>query len=240
MIKQPPLDEAAERARRETSARMKSRAVWVLIVGSALLFAVIAALDVTGHAALVLSRGGQTITAVYAGALFIYFIVMMSRYYVPSIEAEGRRLIRRKIDVYQRRWRWTILLQIFLTIPFFVFLPQVFLVFGSAHPFMRTILCAIVALLMTILVFLLLVGPGLGGRELLNDEFVTALRARTMRFAYVLTMLLLGTVLFIALWRPDLTLTALSWALYAGFAVPALYYVVADWRASIEHEERDG
>ncbi|MEI9885991.1 MAG: hypothetical protein WDN08_05710 [Rhizomicrobium sp.] len=37
------------------------------------------------------------------------------------------------------------------------------------------------------------------------------------------------------LWRPDFALASLAWALYAGFAVPALYYVIADWRAS-----RDG
>jgi hypothetical protein len=40
---------------------------------------------------------------------------------------------------------------------------------------------------------------------------------------------LLATIL-----RPDLALAALAWALYAGFALPTLYYVIADWRASRE------
>jgi len=233
-------EERAARARHETSVRMRWRAVWVLIIGLALLFAVIAALTFTGHAALVLSMWGQTITAVYACALLVYFIATMSRSYVPSIEMNDPRYMRRRIDEYQRQWRWTILFQVFAILPFFAFLPQIFWFFGSTHQFMRAILCAIVALLMIVLVFLLLVGPGIGGRELLNDEFVTALRARTMRFAYVLTMLLLGAVLLIDLWRPDLTLTALCWALYASFAVPALYYVIADWRASSADQERDG
>jgi hypothetical protein len=52
-------------------------------------------------------------------------------------------------------------------------------------------------------------------------------------------MMLLGGVLLIELWRPDLTLRAVSWALYAGFALPALYYVIADWRASSGDERND-
>lgn len=217
---------------------MRWRAVWVLIIGLALLFAVTAALGFTGHAALVLSLWGQTATAVYGCALLVYFIVTMSRSYDPSIATDDPRFIRRRIDEYQGRWRWTILLQIFMIFPFFAFLPQTFWVFGS-HPFMRALLCAIVALLIIILIFLLLVGPGIAGRELLNDEFVAALRARTMRFAYIVAMLLLGAVLVIVLWWPGLTLRAVSWALYAGFAIPALYYVIADWRASSADEERD-
>src|SRR5262249_49479174 len=161
------------------SARMMRRVAWVVIVGFALLFGVNAALNFTGHAALVLGIWGQSVTAVYACALIVYAIVMMSRYFVPFPEMDRRSVMRRRIDVYQSRWRWTILLQIFAILPFFLFLPQVFWVFGSTHEFMRTILCAIVALLVIILTYQLLAGPGIGGRELLNDEFVAALRART-------------------------------------------------------------
>jgi hypothetical protein len=71
-----------------------------------------------------------------------------------------------------------------------------------------------------------------GARNLPDDEFDSALRARTIRFGYMLVLLLLGAVFQVALWRPDWTLTALAWALYAGFALPAFYYVIADWRAS--------
>ena len=247
MTRRPLSDEeSAARAKREMSNRMKWRAVWVLIIGLALLIAVVAALTFTSHAALVLSIWGQTITAVYAVALLIYFIVTMSRAYVPSIETDRPRLLRRRIDEFQGRWRWMILLQVFSMLPFFAYLPQVFWVFGSAHPFMRAVVILLVFELMLTLVFLLSAGPGLRGMapgvapELLNDEFVTALRARMMRFAYTLTMLLLGGVLVVFLWRPDLTLRALCWTLYASFAVPALYYVVADWRASNASEDRDG
>ena len=247
MIRQPlQEEEAAASAKRELSVRMKWRALWVFIIGLALLFAVVAALTFTGHAALVLSIWGQTITAVYAVALLTYFVVTMSRSYIPSIEAGGSRLMRRRIDEFQGRWRWQILLQVVAVLPFFAYLPQVFWVFGSAHPFMRAVVALLVFELMLTLVFLLSAGPGLQGMapglapDLLNDEFVTALRARMMRFAYVLTMLLLGGVLVVFLWRPDLTLRALCWALYASFAVPALYYVIADWRASSADQEHDG
>lgn len=221
---------------------MKARTLSVLIIGSALLFAVVTALSLTGHAALVLSIWGQTITAVYACTLLVYFIVTMSKYFDPSIEASSPRFVRRRIDEYQGRWRWMILLQVFSMLPFFAFLPQVFWVFG-AHLFMRTILCGIIAFLMIILVYMLSAGPGFsqpGASDLIDDEFARALRARMMRFAYIFAMLLLGAVLVVTLWQPSLTLAVLSWALYAGFAVPALYYVIADWRASSAGEDRDG
>jgi len=237
--------ERAALAKRELSLRKRWHAFWVFAIGLALLLAVVAALTFTGHAALALSTWGQTITAVYAVTLLVYFIAMMSRSYVPSVETDDPRFLRRRIDEYQRRWRWTILGQIFLTAPCFAYLPLMFLVFGSA-PFMRAVVVFIIFALIIILVFLLLAGPGLQGTslgltpDLLNDEFITALRARMMRFAYILTMLLLGTVLVIDLWRPDLTLRALCWALYASFALPALYYVIADWRAASAGENRDG
>jgi hypothetical protein len=104
---------------------------------------------------------------------------------------------------------------------------------------MRALVFGVIAFLVFVLVAVLSVGPGINGREFINDEFVSALRARTMRFAYMLTMLLLVGVLLVVLWWPELTLTALCWALYAGFALPAIYYVIADWRAASAHEERD-
>ncbi|MDR3454976.1 MAG: hypothetical protein P4L96_19610, partial [Rhodoferax sp.] len=61
------------------------------------------------------------------------------------------------------------------------------------------------------------------------------LRARAARLGYWALMVAVASALLIAVWRPDLTLRVLAWALYAGFAIPALYYVIADWRAG-----RDG
>ncbi len=244
MSKRPLSDEEerAALARHELSLRMKWRALWVFIIGLALLLAVVTALSLTGHAALVLSVWGKTVTAVYAVALLIYFIAMMSRAYVPPIGMDDPRFLRRRIDEYQRRWRWAILFQVFMMFPVFALLPKVFWALGALQ-FIGIMFFGTIAFLMIFSGYMLSAGPGLllpRASELINDEFATALRARVMRFAYILTMLLLGTALLVAVWRPTLTATALIWALYVGFAVPALYYVIADWRASSADKEYDG
>ena len=90
---------------------------------------------------------------------------------------------------------------------------------------------------------LTIVGPGWFSRELhaiLNDEFVRDLRARTARLGYLTMMAAVAAALLTTIWHPDLALPALAWAFYAGFAIPALYYVIADWRASHDNDGRDG
>jgi hypothetical protein len=85
---------------------------------------------------------------------------------------------------------------------------------------------------------LMMVGPGWFSRELhaiLNDDFIRDLRARAMRLGYLTMMVAVTAALLTAIWRPDFALPALAWALYAGFAIPTLYYIIADWRAG-----RDG
>jgi len=243
---QVEIDDDKILARIKTSDRVMWRVVWVLTSEIALVAALIATAIFTGHAALVTSMLGQSITAAFVGALFVYAIVMMGKYYVPPIEADSPRLVRRRIDAYQRRWRWVILLNIFTTFVFVMNLCRFFPFPGVAHQRMPVLIGACVAGFMIMFAFVLSAGPGFqgmaqpGARELLNDEFASALRARTMRFGYIVVMMLLGAVLLVALWQPDLTLTALAWALYAGFAVPALYYVIADWRASSKDEGCDG
>ena len=230
-------------ARIKTSTRMKLRMAWVMTGGIALVAAVTATAHFTGHAALATSMWGQTITAAVVGALFAYAFVMMGKYRVSPMDAAASpRLMRRRIDAYQRRWRWLILLNVFSWFTFVPFMPRIFPFFGGAHQLMPLLIGACFAGLIIMMAFILLVLPGwqdMAQSELLNDEFASALRARTMRFGYILTMLLLGGVFLVTLWQPDLTLTALAWALYAGFALPALYYVIADWRASFGDDGHD-
>jgi len=233
-------------ARIKTSDRMMWRVVWVLTGGIALVAVVIATALFTGHAGLVTSLWGQSITAAVVGGLFVYAAVVAGKYHVSPIEADNPRLVRRRIDAYQRRWRWVILLNIFTTFTFVMGVPRMVTPLGGAHQFLPMLIGAVAAGLMLMMAIILSAGPAWqgmaqpGARELLNDEFASALRARTMRFGYILMMFLLGAVLVVALWQPDLTLTALAWALYAGFAVPALYYVIADWRASFGDDGHDG
>lgn len=239
MVKtQLEMDDDKILRRIKTSTRMMWRVVWVLTSGFALVFAVITTASFTGHAALVTSVAAQIVTAAVVVALFVYALVMMSKYYVSPIDADSPRLVRRRIDVYQRRWRWVILLNIFTTLAFVVNVPGSFSVLRGAHQSLLMLIGACAAGFMIMMAFILSAGPGMqgmaqpGARALLNDEFASALRARTMRFGYILVMLLIGAAYLVALWQPNLAPAALAWALYAGFAVPALYYVIADWRAS--------
>jgi hypothetical protein len=112
-------------------------------------------------------------------------------------------------------------------------------VLRAAH-LLQTLAGPFITGMMLLLAFILSAGPRWSGQPgstaLPDDEFDRALRTRMMRFGYIVVMLVLSAVFLVALWQPALTLTVLIWALYAGFAVPALYYVIADWRASRANE----
>ncbi len=75
-----------------------------------------------------------------------------------------------------------------------------------------------------------MIGPGWlnrGLRDILDDEYMRALRGRAMRLGYLVTIAAVAAALIATLWRSDLALPSLSLAFNAGFTIPALYYVVA-------------
>jgi hypothetical protein len=227
-------------ARVDASNRMMWRLVWTLSGGLALVAAAVAALVFTGYAEWQQNGWFQLGVAAVVGALFLYVLVMMGRHQLPPMEVLDPALARRRIDAKQRRWRTAMLLNIFtLFICVFNIAPELGDNAGL-HGILPFALGFAICALPTTFAFLLSGGPGLRGlgqpdmRALVNDEFAVALRGRTMRFGYLFLMLALSAVLLIVLWRPALIFTALAWALYAGFAIPALYYVIADWRAGRE------
>ncbi len=214
------------------------RMIWLLVTGLALIVATNAAAIFSGHAALVTGLWGRIVTGAVLVALFVFYFVTTARNSLRPDKTDSARLAQMRLDHYQRARRWSILINV-VAMSFVLGIPPALAIMRAAHLLPLLIgAAALVAGILIINVFLLSAGPGWqtlappGLREIPNDEFDVALRARTMRFGYVLVMLLLGAVLPVALWRPDLTLTAIAWALYAGFAVPALYYLIADWRAS--------
>jgi MFS family permease len=230
--------------RSKTRARVMRRTAWVLTGGFSLMAAAIAFAIFTGHAALVTGMWGQIVILAVAAALFVYAVAIINIYYRRPLEADGPRLLYRQMDSHQRSWRQLVLFNVFMMFFVVMSLMPAFL-HRPAAPFLRAapqlllLIGAAPAGFVLVFALILSAGPGWesvflqpGARELLHDEFNTAQRARTMRFGYILVMLLLYAVLLVALWRPDLTRMALSWALYAGFALPALYFVIADWRAS--------
>lgn len=223
----------------KTHADILWRVTWVLISGIALVVGATAITIRSGHTALVTGTWGRIVIAVVIGALFVYAFVTIVKSSIRPIKADSPRLVQRRLDDYQRVRRRSILLNVFVMFFLVMGLPRMSPLLRAARQLPLLIGAgAFIAGIIVMMAILLSAGPRWqtlvppGTRELPTDEFDRALRARTTRFGYILVMLLLGAALPVALWRPDWTLTAIAAALYAGFAVPALYYLIADWRAS--------
>jgi hypothetical protein len=223
--------------------RMLWRMLWGLLGGLALLFTATAAAIFSGHGALVTDMRGRTVIAAFLGALFVYVFATIGRYAfqrsgIERPEADSPRLLHGRLDIYQRRWRRLVLLYVLTNSVAVMVLPRALPLLRAAHQWPLSMgIGAAFAGSMLLSAFILSAGPrwesmAFGAPEIPSDEFDSALRARAMRFGYRLLMLLLCSALLVALWQPDLSLTALTWALYAGFAVPALYYLIGDRRAS--------
>jgi hypothetical protein len=222
----------------KTRTRLMQRGMWGLFG----FIMMIAAVAFSGHAAWLASSWAQVIIVAVVAALFVYVFVMIGKHYSQSFEAGSPRLMYQRMDSHQRRWRQAILLNVVTMFIVVMTVPGLAEVLRNA-PQVRLLLGAVIAGIVLLMAFMLSVGAGRppsmvqpGGPSILDDEFDRALRARTMRFGYLLVILLLVAVLQVALWQPDLTVTAIVWALYAGFAGPALYYLIADWRASRGNE----
>lgn len=232
-------------ARIEKSNRMMWRLVWILAGGVVLVAVAVGVLVLAGHADWQQNGWFQLAVAAVMGALVLYVLVMMGKHHVPPLEAMSPRLARRRIDAQQRRWRWSILLNVFVAFVCMFNLGPALSDVAALHGTFPLALGAATCVVPVMLAFVLAVGPGWQGigqpitSELLNDEFALALRARTMRFGYMFAMLVMAALLLSCMAWPDRILRLLTWALFAGFAGPALYYVIADWRASRENEDGD-
>lgn len=199
---------------------------------------VFAAIFVTGHAAWLQNQAVQIVIAIAVGGAFLLVFLRMARKYAPPVvDASDPAIVRRRIDAHHRTWRWTIFSSLFSSIGCvagFAFTSSKMSPADRPYVLLYAGTVTFVILLST---WVIAVGPGwLNGRlhAILNDEFVQSLRARTLRLGYAVTMAAGAIALLIGVWRPNLAIPSLAWALYAGFAIPALYYVVADWRASRE------
>ncbi|MGA9797349.1 MAG: hypothetical protein WBQ17_17635 [Rhizomicrobium sp.] len=67
-----------------------------------------------------------------------------------------------------------------------------------------------------------------------NDEFAKSLRARTAQIGYILGVSGLSAVYLLYLFRPDLVRAALPAALLIAVTAPAIYFLIADGRASAD------
>lgn len=213
----------------------------MLILGGAvlLLVALYAAAFFAGEVALLQSEGVQIAIGVLFVAAVAFVVVRSNRHFRSGAfsVATDPRIIRRRIDTHHRYWRWTLLSALVATSASMLSFSYALGRLSHANHFLALIAGAIMIVVMGLFAAHTLAGPGWFNGKLhaiLNDDFVRQLRARTARLGYLAMMVSVSAGILAALWRPNLALQALAWSLYAGFAIPTLYYVIADWRAGRE------
>jgi hypothetical protein len=226
-------------AKLDASDRAVTRMILALAGAVLLLVAIYAAAYFTGESALLQSEGFQFAIAVLFAAGVVIVIARFGRKYRPDAysDASDPRIVRRRIDAHHRYWRWSLVSGLVATSTWGLNFNNL-VRFAREDGGLALVASGIMISIMALFSVLTIIGPGWFSRELhaiLNDEFIRDLRARTVRLGYLTMMAAMAAALLTAIWRPDLALPALAWAFYAGFAIPALYYVIADWQAS-----RDG
>jgi hypothetical protein len=211
-----------------------------LTLGAAvlLLVAVYVAAFFTGQTALLQSQVFQIVIGVAFTAIIVFVIARFGRKFRPDAyrNAADPRIARRRIDAHHRYWRWSLVSGLAATSMWGLNFNNL-VRFAREDQGFALVTGGAMILVMALFSVFTIVGPGWFSRELhaiLNDEFVRDLRARTARLGYLTMMAAVAAALLTTIWRPNLALPALAWAFYAGYALPTLYYVVADWRASRE------
>jgi len=225
-------------AKIEARDRATRRMIWFLLAPAVLLAVAFAAAFVTGQTALLQSQTVQIVIGALFAACILFVVLRLGRQFRPdiSVAAADPRIIRRRIDAHHRTLRTYLCIGIVSTVPSLLGLRGAFNRLEHVDRFLALVVAG--ATILSIAAFLvpLIIGPGgwldRERRDILNDEFMRALRARAMRLGYLTTIVAVVAALIATLWRVDLAVPSLAWALYAGFAIPALYDVIADWRAS--------
>jgi hypothetical protein len=177
------------------------------------------------------------IAAEYSTAAIVIVWVLATifrfRHFPPPLEANEERILRKRIDSIQSVWRWLTVFCVGIAVMTTFGTSRMLGPVNSSHPLLA--LFAGSTFVFVILLYSLMVfyGPGYldGSYRVINDELARALHARAFKAGYLALMVMLGGVLLTVLYRPALTIPALCWTLFAGFAMPALYYVILQWRA---------
>jgi len=170
--------------------------------------------------------------AVLAILLGAYVILVVIRYWPPKAEREPA-FLRREMDNIHRRWRWlTLILSAVavLNTVSFVHNPQDHS--GLSGGFIAVMLFGLAAIVCF--------GPGCLGRtyrETLNDELMRTQRARAARAGYLLLMVGIAALYIVFVRWPQMAGPAAIAILCAGSVIPALYFVVLDWRSDATDKE---
>jgi hypothetical protein len=149
----------------------------------------------------------------------------------PAPEAMSDRILRKRVDEFQGRIRLYLLGGTFLVGQAVLDAPATAqqLAPGGFPPRPITVIFLLLAAA-TCIAF----GFGWLNRSfdiIRNDELARALRFEVSRIGYLVLMAGLCIAYASLLYRPDLLSLVLRGALFAGIAVPALSYVILEWRA---------
>ncbi len=165
--------------------------------------------------------------------VWIAFLIYRLRFRPdPAIERPG--VERMLVDDYTKRQRWTLLIVIASALVLALNQPQVPTGHGPHDWYTQ----GVFVFLMLIAALTLVLGPGFLNRRYRAanaDELSRALRARATAFGYFCAMTALCADYVIYQVAPPMLAPAIPLSMAAAFVLPALYYVIADWRAG-----RDG
>jgi hypothetical protein len=161
-------------------------------------------------------------------------IFLFGRKFAPTPEADEERILRKRIDAIQSVWRWIMLSSVFTA---FVTTSTTSFALGRniRYPLLALIAGASLAIVILIYALAAFYGPRYMGRKyrIASDELDRALHARAFKTGYLAMMIMVAGALPAILYRPALTAPALCWVLFAGFALPTLYYIILQWRAGV-------
>jgi hypothetical protein len=160
-------------------------------------------------------------------------IFLFSRNFAPAPEADEERILRRRIDAMQSAWRWMVIFSVFTALMTTVSTSFSLGRLSTRYPLLALFTGASLAFVILLYSLAAFYGPGYLGRKyrFASDELDRALHARAFKAGYLMLMLMLGGALMAALYRPAAIIPTLCWVLFAGFALPTLYYVILQWRA---------
>lgn len=172
--------------------------------------------------------------------LFLWRILLLYRKrFSPLPESLRPSVQKRLVDDYTRRQRFILVAFIPLTLLLTLNSPETH---GSSSDASWFSLGAFVSY-MLLAALMIVFGPGFLNtrfRAANQDEASRMLRVRSTAVGYIAAMIAMTADYGIGLFAPTLLQAAIPLSLAAAFIVPALYYVIADWRASLTKEDRDG
>jgi hypothetical protein len=164
----------------------------------------------------------------------ILMIAVLAAWYLfwrPAPGATSTRILGKRIDEFQGRFRLYLVVMVIiignqlLRSPAPSDLPE-----RSGFPPRSLILVLLLLTGASLIAF----GFGWLNRRVgtvLNDELACALRFQVSRIGYLVLMAGLCAAYLSFLYRPDLLSVVFRSALFAGIALPALFYIGLEWRA---------